>query len=93
MNTLKWKDLSEINIPENLWYWYTKTVNEVKNYSTKNVLKHLSTVRNMCKLILNKGNFSNDWILNVAEFERNKVIILNSVIELLEREEDWNIIA
>jgi hypothetical protein len=32
-------------------------------------------------------------MLNVAEFERNKVIILNSILEILEREERWNIAA
>jgi hypothetical protein len=41
----------------------------------------------MCKIIVERGNISNNGMLNVAEFERNKVIILNSILEILEREE------
>lgn len=93
MYTLKWRDLSEIEIPENLSYWYSETINRVRIYSEINVIKYLSTVRNMCKTIVDRGNTSNNWILNVAEFERNKIIIINSVIEILEWEENWDIAA
>lgn len=93
MYTLKWRDLSEIEIPENLSYWYSETINRVRIYSEINVIKYLSTVRNMCKTIVDRGNISNNWILNVAEFERNKIIIINSVIEILEWEENWDIAA
>ena len=86
MYRLKWRDLSDIEVPEDLSYWYTQTVNKVKIYSDVNIIKYLSTVRNMCKSIVNKGNISNNWMLNVAEFERHKVTILNSIIKILESE-------
>jgi hypothetical protein len=93
MYTLKWRDLSEIEVPENLSYWCTETVNKVEIYSEIYIIKYLSTVRNMCKIIVDRGNISNNWILNVAEFERNKIMILNSIIEILEWEDNWDIAA
>jgi hypothetical protein len=93
MYTLKWRDLSEIEVPDNLSYWYTETVNKVSIYSEVNVIKYLSTVSYMCKTIVDKWSIVNNWMLNVAEFERHKVIILNSIIKILERELNWDISA